>query len=38
MSDKHLYENKENLQMYGYVKFECSPNYSGFEASFKKVV
>ena len=36
--EKHLYENKENLQMYANVKLGCSPNYDGFEANFKKVV
>ena len=30
MRDKHLYENKENLQVYAIVKLGCSPNYDGF--------
>ena len=38
MPEKHLYENKENLEMYAIVKLKCSPNYDGFEANFKKVV
>ena len=38
MSEKHLNENKENLQMYTIVKLGCSPNYDYFEANFKKVV
>ena len=38
ITEKHLYENKENLQMYAIVKLGYSPNYDGFEASFKKVV
>ena len=36
--EKHLYENKENLQMYAIAKLGCSPNYDGFEANFKSVV
>ena len=27
MPEKHLYENKENLQMYAIVKLGCSPDY-----------
>ena len=38
MPQKHLYENKKNLQINTIVKFECSPNYNDFEASFKKLV
>ena len=38
MPEKHLYENKENLEMYAIVKLRCSLNYDGFEANFKKVV
>ena len=38
MPEKHLYENKENLQMYTIVKLGCSCNYDGFDANFKKVV
>ena len=34
MPEKHLYENKENLQMYAIVKLGCSLNYDGFEANF----
>ena len=32
MPEKHLYENKENLQMYVIVKLGCSPDYDGLEA------
>ena len=35
MPEKHLYENKENLQMYLIVKMGWSPDYNGFEADFK---
>ena len=38
MPAKHLYENKENLQLYVLVKLGCSPNYDGFEANLEKVV
>ena len=38
MPEKHLYENKKNLQMYVIVKFGSSPNYDGFEANFKSIV
>ena len=38
MLEKHLYENKENLQTYAIVRLGCSPNYDGFESNFKKVV
>ena len=33
---KHLYENKEDLQMYGIVKLGRSSNYDGIEANLKK--
>ena len=36
MPEKHLYKNKENLQMYAIVKLECRPNYDGFDINFKK--
>ena len=35
---KHLYQNKENLHMYAFVKLKCSTNYDGFEANLKIVV
>ena len=35
MPEKHLYENKENLQMYVIVKLGWSPDDDGFEANFK---
>ena len=38
MPEKHLYENKGDLQMYAIVKLGCSPDYDGFEANFKSVV
>ena len=38
MPEKHLYENKENLQMYVIVKLGCSPDYDGLEAIFKCIV
>ena len=38
MPEKHLYENKENLQMYAIVKLGCSPDYDGFKANFESVV
>ena len=38
MPEKHLYENKKNLQMYAIVKLGFSLNYDGFEANSKKVV
>ena len=38
MPDKHLYENKENIQSYVIVKLGCSPDYDSFEANFKSVV
>ena len=38
MPEKHLHENKENIQMYAIMKLECSPNYDGFEVNVKKVV
>ena len=34
MPEKHLHEDKENLQMYAIAKLEYSPNYNGFEANF----
>ena len=37
MHDKHLYENKENLEVYAIVKLGCSPDYDGFKANFKSV-
>ena len=36
MPGKHLYENKENPQMYAIVKLGRSPNYDGIEANLKK--
>ena len=38
MSEKYLYENKENLQMYAIVKMRCSPNYDAFGDNFKKLI
>ena len=38
MPEKHLYENKENHQMYAIVKLGCSPDYDDFEANFKSMV
>ena len=38
MPEKYLYENKNNLQIYVIVKSECSFNYDGFEANFKKAL
>ena len=38
MPEKHLYENKENLQMYVIVKLECSLDYDSLEALFKSIV
>ena len=37
MPEKHLYENKENLQMYVIVKLGWSPDDDGFEANFKSI-
>ena len=37
MPEKHLYENKENHQMYAIVKLGCSPDYDDFEALILKV-
>ena len=34
MPEKHLYEYKENLQMYAILKLGYSPNYDGFKANF----
>ena len=36
--EKKLYENRKNLQIYVIGKLGCSPNYDGFEATFKSVV
>ena len=38
MPEKHLHENKENLQMYAIVKLGYSPDYDGFEVDFKSIV
>ena len=35
MPEKHLYENKENLQMYVIMKMGWSPDYNGFEPNLK---
>ena len=35
MPQKHLYENKENLQMYAIVKLGCSSDYDGYKANWK---
>ena len=37
MSEKHLHENKENLQMYVIVKLGWIPDDDGFEANFKSI-
>ena len=34
MPEKHLYEYKENFQMYAILKLGYSPNYDGFKANF----
>ena len=36
MSDKHLYENKENLQMYGFVKLGFVPIIVALRLVLKK--
>ena len=36
MSEKHLYENKENLQMYAIAKLRCSPNMMALRLTLKK--
>ena len=38
MPGKHLYKNKENLQIYAILKLGCSPDYDNFEANFKSAV
>ena len=38
MPEKHLRENKENLQMYVIVKLGWSPDYDGFKANFESIV
>ena len=34
MPEKHLYEYKENLQLYAILKLGYSPNYDGSKANF----
>ena len=36
--EKHLNENKENLQKHDIVKSGCSPDYADVEANFKSAV
>ena len=38
VTEKYLYENKENLQMHVIVKLGCSPDYDALEAIFKSIV
>ena len=38
MLDKHLCENKENLQVNAIVKLGCNPTMMAFKANFKSVV
>ena len=38
MPKKHLFDNKENLQMYAIVKLGCSPHYDSFEANSKSIL
>ena len=38
MPENHLYENKENVQMYEIMKLGWSLDYDGFEANFKCIV
>ena len=38
MPEKHLHENKDNIQMNTIVKLGFSPDYDGFEANYKSIV
>ena len=37
MPEKHLHENKDNIQMNIIVKLGFSPGYDGFEANYKSI-
>ena len=38
MPKEHLSENRENLQKHDIMKLGYSPDYAGFEASFKSAM